>query len=555
MYCNTTNCVCILRKYDWLFLSYNLIFCDNIKVLLEERSDFVASLTHVRMWSKNNWKRITASEAANLHPSGTVSAHSGLFMCDLCGQYVLLTKEGTNERHFRHSSSEKSKDCPERRFGAGVSITYSVEEYELPIRLMNVRNSDFELEMGFIPLPSDLRTTKMRVEIKSNSCGFDSYIYSGERINREGITYLPIGKNPAEKYYLLISGASDDIYRFWPKEIQGIDPQGTIFDADTGKKLVYDSDVEIKKKYYLLRKGSIGAICNLHVNIREIVNKQISWSNWYVYEVIAQDFDETSAQFFLDYHCRLTERPVSLIPVWPIYVENPYIIKHNQNNMLMYISGNATSKVFPNTITRNYSCKDSNLLEIFCNDRQQMISVGRTKILQYTYFWKENLDKTTTLPEIVVTDNYGNKIRERVCNDLPDEREMVISIPYDGMVIIKKKGIVVEKKLLQAKKKTVVDDITWNIEISVLVGLDCIWKTSFLKNESNVADKDEDMYARLKSFRGNMIRAPHSLKNIATILENYPLVRQWIYQCIKNGIIDKRAYKELQTFVLRVKGC
>ena len=223
--------------------------------------------------------------------------------------------------------------------------------------------------------------------------------------------------------------------------------------------------------------------------------------------------------------------------------------------MLMYISGNATSKVFPNTITRNYSCKDSNLLEIFCNDRQQMISVGRTKILQYTYFWKENLDKTTTLPEIVVTDNDGNKIRERVCNDLPDEREMVISIPYDGMVIIKKKGIVVEKKLLQAKKKTVVDDITWNIEISVLVGLDCIWKTSFLKNESNVADKDEDMYARLKSFRGNMIRAPHSLKNIATILENYPLVRQWIYQCVKNGIIDKRAYKELQTFVLRAKGC
>ena len=41
----------------------------------------MASLTHVCMWSDNGWKRITAEQAAKLHPGGTVSAHSGLFMC------------------------------------------------------------------------------------------------------------------------------------------------------------------------------------------------------------------------------------------------------------------------------------------------------------------------------------------------------------------------------------------------------------------------------------------------------------------------------------------
>ena len=51
----------------------------------------MASLTHVCMWSDNGWKRITAEQAARLHPGGTVSAHSGLFMCELCGQYVILT--------------------------------------------------------------------------------------------------------------------------------------------------------------------------------------------------------------------------------------------------------------------------------------------------------------------------------------------------------------------------------------------------------------------------------------------------------------------------------
>lgn len=51
----------------------------------------MASLTHVCMWSDNGWKRITAEQASRLHPGGTVSAHSGLFMCELCGQYVGLS--------------------------------------------------------------------------------------------------------------------------------------------------------------------------------------------------------------------------------------------------------------------------------------------------------------------------------------------------------------------------------------------------------------------------------------------------------------------------------
>ncbi|MDO5139643.1 MAG: hypothetical protein Q4D71_14430, partial [Oscillospiraceae bacterium] len=74
----------------------------------------VASLTHVCIWSDTGWKRITAEEASRLHPGGTVSARSGLFMCELCGQYVLLTDGYIRDRYFRHSSAETSKDCPER---------------------------------------------------------------------------------------------------------------------------------------------------------------------------------------------------------------------------------------------------------------------------------------------------------------------------------------------------------------------------------------------------------------------------------------------------------
>ena len=98
----------------------------------------MASLTHVCMWSDNGWKRITAEQAARLHPGVTVSAHSGLFMCELCGQYVILTDGDIRIRYFKHSAYEKSKDCPERTFGAGYSISYGSQEHDLPIRITSV---------------------------------------------------------------------------------------------------------------------------------------------------------------------------------------------------------------------------------------------------------------------------------------------------------------------------------------------------------------------------------------------------------------------------------
>ena len=75
----------------------------------------MASLTHVCMLSDNGWKRITAEQAARLHPGGTVSAHSGLFMCELCGQYVILT-DGDISLDLTHSllydAARRKQICP-----------------------------------------------------------------------------------------------------------------------------------------------------------------------------------------------------------------------------------------------------------------------------------------------------------------------------------------------------------------------------------------------------------------------------------------------------------
>lgn len=138
----------------------------------------MASLTHVCMWQDNGWKRITAEQAARLHPGGTVSAHSGLFMCELCGQYVILTDGDIRIRYFKHSAYEKSKDCPERTFGAGYSISYGSQEHDLPIRITSVSSSSFSFEVGLIRAPISSLGKDFCIEIKPKGAFDIPYVYT-----------------------------------------------------------------------------------------------------------------------------------------------------------------------------------------------------------------------------------------------------------------------------------------------------------------------------------------------------------------------------------------
>lgn len=89
------------------------------------------------------------------------------------------------------------------------------------------------------------------------------------------------------------------------------------------KKLNYDADVEIGKEYYLLRRGYFYYHNHSSIQIEKAVEKRFGWESWTLYEVKALEFNEESARFFLDFHCRLTAEPVTLQPVWPLYIKAP----------------------------------------------------------------------------------------------------------------------------------------------------------------------------------------------------------------------------------------
>ena len=102
-----------------------------------------------------------------------------------------------------------------------------------------------------------------------------------------------------------------------------------MFEKTSGKKLTYDADVEIEKEYYLLKRGYFYRRSYNTIQIKEVLQKRFDGETWTLYVICASAFSEEAARFFLDFHCRLTDHPVSLHPVWPLVVKGNYIIKHS----------------------------------------------------------------------------------------------------------------------------------------------------------------------------------------------------------------------------------
>ena len=532
------------------------------------------TLTHVCMWSEHGWKRITAKKAARLHAGGTVSAHSGLFMCELCGQYVTLTDGEIRTRHFRHSAAEKDKDCPERTFGPNYSVSYEPQKHELPIRIVvtagaahEPSSASFRFELGLIRAPISKLGADFRVEIKPEGAPDPSGVFTKERLNCAGVTYLPLGSLPCEKYILSLRNLSDEqnatLRKFWPEEISGVDPDGTLFDKETGRKLTYDADVEINKEYYLLvlnrpDKAGLCSSSSSSIRLQEIAQKRAGWGSWTLYEVCASSLCEEAARFFLNFHCRLTDHPISLQLVWPLYVAGEFLVKHSQNNMFMLVSGNVLSvKTFPQAKVRPLKqgtgqTERSRLYEISSQGRQQLISVGRAQPLQYTYFWKEPLAKVVATPEISVQDLSQSEVPPGETDTLPRNGVLRFKSTFDGELIISYGNQVTDRRKIHADQTLELGGLSFGVRVQAVIGLDEVWYIHFKKPQSVSVDdsyNDAEIMKYISRTSGSAIPVPHALRNISAVLaasSRYPQLCQWLCQCIRGGTINEQSYRRLQ---------
>ena len=501
-------------------------------------------LTRVCMWSEHGWKRVTAEEVARRGAIGTVSARSGLFMCELCGQYVTLAWGMIRDPYFKHSSEELSKDCEERTFSTSAPTTFQAGSHGLPLRLRILSSSQFELQIGLLPVPGSLLNDNRKIKISSSGLSSLRYEYSTSRIVEGAISYLSVGNIPAPNYQLSIIPSDSRLTSYWPGSLEGISRSGTLFDSVTGKKLPYDADTLVNHKYWLLSPRSIYRRYS-NISFRQICRCAVSYSSWYVYEVTATAFEEDAARFFLDYHCRLTENAVAITPVWPAYIETPYVLRHCSDQLAVFLRGDADPKVFPITYLQRYSCNGGKVFFVNCKERQQILSAGRTKVLQYTYLWKDPLDVIVPLPQIEITNTNGDTLPSGEQMDLPVKKTIVVTAPFDGYALIKKQKVITERYQIASGQRTVIDKLQFGYSVEVFQGQDLVWSAHYAKAVIDTGSMDTQLLQILKKCGGAEITVSHSLGALAEKMGSYPLTKHWLYKCVRDGKMSQRAYKIL----------
>ena len=152
--------------------------------------------------------------------------------------------------------------------------------------------------------------------------------------------------------------------------------------------------------------------------------------------------------------------------------------------MYMLVEGNVSAvKTFPSVALRQLSHNSSQtrLYEVSCAGRQQLISAGRTRALQYTYLWREPLDQMGMVPEVSVTDLTGGAVASGEANILPHNKTLRIKSSFDGELIISNKSHVVDKRKITADKYMELDGLAFGISIQIMIGFDVIWQINFKK--------------------------------------------------------------------------
>ncbi len=513
-------------------------------------------LTHVCVWdSKIGYRRITVEEAVEMYPYG-VSARSGHFVCELCAQNVLLTAPGLNTQHFRHDPSSPNKECDERQ--ASFDPTYgrtirSMNSHTMPLRI-ELMNGGFELQLGFFyPPVNNAKCDYIRISCDNGDNG--NYRYSFDRIEKEKTTYLSVGSKPSTKYEIEYDNPNDQLLRFWSKKVIGVSPSGTFFDAKSGKILQSGGKASSNNIYYLLRRSPIHGY-QIPKDIEKTEVTPIGsnpFSTWYLYRIHVKRFSELSAKFFLKYSIFLTERPTLFYPVWPPYIQAPYFLYHNTFDLYYYLCGDdAELKSFPST-SNVCNTQDGRLYRLNTQLREQLVSIGKSGALGFSYLVRQPLNKTKSIPEIEIKDNSGMVLNDETYLKIPKLKLITITAQFDGKAVVFFKGKVNYIYKINGNQTLMIDDLSLGTEIKIYQGCDFIRRICF-ENKSlkkTFMISDEVLVKRLELCSGAFVPISHSLGSMAEKLSDYPLTRKWLKKAIRRGEISRSAYKLLYSTIIR----
>ena len=320
---------------------------------------------------------------------------------------------------------------------------------------------------------------------------------------------------------------------------------GTLFSSTSGNQLPSDSDVRLGKKYYLLTKDDLGFDwANVEINYTGMHYRQC-----FLYEVKATALTEDAAKFFLSYRCRLTEKPIAIRILHPIYIIKDQIVLCNARRVFVFVEGNAPKfGVFPKA--RKRTSTDGRLIKIDCNERQQLLAAGRMQALRCIYFRCEMPTFESKTPTVEVTDVMNEPMVDGVYNVLPKERLLRLRAEFDGCVEINRDGFIDNRIGIKADEWLDVTGLDFGVEIKIYAGLDCVRTIRF----ERAASADEELYLKLERGRGRPIKISHAWSALADRLKDYPKVKGWLRKMIRAGVAPEEAYILFRRFVLNGLG-
>lgn len=509
------------------------------------------TLNHVMKKTSAGWQPTTIAEAEKEYPDCSVSARQHVFMCSLCGQYVTLTYGRKYVRYFKHISEDgREINCPEY---IQTEPEQAISEIirSVPLRLHYDNENSFRLQLGLPYVPQDiLDQCSLRQIIIRNRAENEIYQYTFERLNEDSITYLNLGEIPSDIYELKID---PQLHKYWPSQIEGISNAGRLFDFSTMKSLSAGAQTVMNKAYLFLTSepitGHTGSL------VIESIGRSVNGKNkiWRVYKVIAKQFNSGSDEFFKRLGYILTDTCIHTQVVWPPYLEKSMSVLHDDKEVFVHVSGSNVVKTFlyANEKIRYEPAKFSlpkeneRVYELVCSEREQLLCVNRwTQVLEILYFWKKEQHHTRSVPEILVTDSSGIEVNQGILHVLPKDGLLNIHVPYDGVIVLSKEGIIIRKDKVSGGKDNRISKVSWGMKAILTQGMTRAWEAEFIKEEKKISvnETERKVLLQLRSFRGDGISIPHSLGGLYSKLSRYPEIQRWLYTKIREGEMSRRAY-------------
>lgn len=532
------------------------------------------SLTHVEEWNPNikDYTKITIEEAVKKY-SGTISAKERVFRCSLCGDYVSLTKEHINKRYFRHEPNT-NRFCPDEAEENTVSCEQEYKKVwdssrSLPLYLKENRKTMW-FEIGFFHLNKQSFQTYQNTEIHILTEGKEhllgTYRITPERFGGMPITHIQIGSVTSQKYILEYlptepNGIKSRPISAWGNEVCGIDPNGTMFDGKSGRRIPDGTCVEAGHTYWLLTKEQVSRCNNVH--ICKITRLEIP-PKWYLYQIIANVACQDAADFFRDYRLFLTGSPEKFTLLWPVCTQylSEHVILHTGKGLSLFHHGERTERMAiylgmskaeaedaPGDQATKAQFVDLPNCTASC---MPLVGIRRNKIFQYAYLLEDMLRTRAQKPGIHVLDQNGHTLIDEDYFSLPCGGKISVLALFNGFAEIWEDGLPMGRIEIKSEMETERFQVHYGWEIRFYQGLDCIRKISFQRKTSgdvlrSSPMRDAALLTRLKRYKGKMKFLPHSIGYIALKMGDYPQTKKWFLTAVRKQSIPEDALALLKS--------